>query len=132
MIFPSQVFFLQLIAVFYKYFSFSFSKDTNCGMILWNVLPLYPNPFSCVHKQRKFSKIKKYEYYFSHPSWNICESILQYLTITTTFVDYQDSNPPLPNQKRFKYSNWHMKQKLAPVCCHLKNDKTKTNIWHIW
>ena len=31
-------------------------KDTNWGITRWNEDPLYPKPFSCVHKQRKFSE----------------------------------------------------------------------------
>lgn len=29
----------------------------NWGIIRWNVLPLYPNPFSCVQSKRKFSAV---------------------------------------------------------------------------
>lgn len=29
----------------------------NCGITRWNLLPLYPNPFSPVHRARKFSAV---------------------------------------------------------------------------
>lgn len=66
------------------------------GMTLWKILPLYPNPFSPVHKARKFSAVlgtTSLRSYKVITIFNFSQVSLNILIIRQVLVDYDLISP---------------------------------------